>query len=89
MVESRLTDIIEAAENGCSSCLLLKECVIAFGNAAILDRSENILVNIICYIGNALIVQFGDEGSRRWEQDIQIFVENGLSPLKQLEQPIR
>lgn len=60
LVFASFQDVAEAAEGGCSSCLLLRDCVVAFKGRDVLESIELVEVTVKYFTGATMIVTIAD-----------------------------
>ncbi|KAK5164829.1 uncharacterized protein LTR77_009493 [Saxophila tyrrhenica] len=74
-VDSSVKDVLEAAADGCSSCLLLQASVAAFGGSAVLEDAQDYSISVRCQVERAMRVGLYRE--EKTLSEYMLFVEEG------------
>lgn len=75
-VDAQLQDVLEAAREGCDSCVLLRECVLAFKGQHFLQHAEDAETSVTYTHGASMIVHVRENSEGVWHA-YELFVDEG------------
>lgn len=75
-VNARYEDIADAAKNGCSSCVLLRDSLIAFKSVDLFEQPQSGEVTITYLEGTTMIVAMLDEDGNETDS-LEFFTDPG------------